>query len=112
VPLPLSRRAQCLACEAELHVCRLCQFYDPRVKEQCTEDRAEEVREKELANFCDYFKPKPEAYVRRDDSRAQTAKAKLDGFFDSAHAQAEGPAPAAPARDRLEQLFGPSKGRK
>ena len=57
VPMPLSRRAECLACHAELHVCRLCHFYAPRVEGKCREDRAEEVREKERANFCDYFTP-------------------------------------------------------
>jgi hypothetical protein len=62
VPLPLSRQAECPACRAWLHVCRLCEFYDPRLTSKCREERAEEVRDREVANFCDYFKPRPDAY--------------------------------------------------
>lgn len=102
VPLPLSRRAQCPACEAEQHVCRMCEFYDPRIKYACREERAEEVAEKELANFCDYFKPRANAYVPRDDSKARAAKANLDGLF----GEGEVASPTDAARERFEQLFG------
>jgi hypothetical protein len=50
LPLPLGRLAECLACHAELHVCRMCEFYDPRVTNSCNEPRAEEVKDKESAN--------------------------------------------------------------
>ena len=79
--LLLSRRAVCAVCEVELHVCRLCQFYDRRVSDQCTEDRAEQVREKDRANFCDYFKLKANAYMASDDSKARIARSRLDGLF-------------------------------
>lgn len=102
VPLPLSRRAQCPACEAEQHVCRMCEFYDPRIKYACREERADEVREKELANFCDYFKPRPNAYVRRDDTKALAAKANLDGLFGEGEVLSQTDA----ARERFEELFG------
>jgi hypothetical protein len=106
-PLPLSRRAVCAVCDAELHVCRLCQFYDPRVSDQCTEDRAEQVREKDRANFCDYFKPKPGAYVARDDTRAVAAKVRLDGLFgDTGQNDAPGSADDK-ARMLLDKLFEP-----
>ncbi len=102
VPLPLSRRAVCPVCEAEQHVCRMCELYDPRVKYACREERAEEVREKELANFCDYFKPRPNAHVVRDDAKAHAAKARLDGLCGGDPAgEADGDA----TRERLEQLF-------
>jgi hypothetical protein len=39
LPLPLGRLAECLACHAELHVCRMCEFYDPRVTNSCDEPR-------------------------------------------------------------------------
>ena len=106
-PLPLSRRAVCAACNVELHVCRLCQFYDSRVSDQCTEDRAEQVREKDRANFCDYFKPKPGAYVKREDTKSVAAKAALDGLFGGT-AQNDAPdAGGDKARMRLDKLFDP-----
>ena len=82
--LPLGRRDQCPSCRAELHVCRLCRFFDPRVAQQCREPMAEDVRGKERANFCGYFVPRPDAYrgggaaVARGDRRA------LDALFGKA----------------------------
>lgn len=105
--LPLSRRAVCGACNAELHVCRLCQFYDPRVSDQCTEDRAEQVREKDRANFCDYFKPKPGAYVARQDTKSVAAKAVLNGLFGGAAQNGDSGSAGDKARGLLDDLFKP-----
>jgi hypothetical protein len=101
VPIPLSRRAECLACHAELHVCRLCHFYDPRVEGKCREDRAEEVREKERANFCDYFKPRPNAFRAKDTARTEAAKGRIDALFAGGEVN---DAPNVPSE--LEALFG------
>ena len=62
LPLPLGRRDECPNCVAELHVCLMCQMYDPREPNECTEEDALEVMDKEHANFCDYYKPNPDAY--------------------------------------------------
>ena len=59
VPLPLRRRDECPACGTDLHVCRMCEFYDPSVAKSCREPIAEEVTDKERANFCDYFRGRP-----------------------------------------------------
>lgn len=108
VPVPFSRRADCPACHAELHVCRMCRYYDTRVNGQCTEDRAEDVREKERANFCDYFKPRPNAFVRPEHAKAQAAKAKVDAMFGTMPAENDERSNETAARDRLDQLFGSS----
>lgn len=55
--LPMSRREECLACNADQHVCKLCRHFDPAISDACREDRAEGVTDKERANFCDYFEP-------------------------------------------------------
>ena len=57
-PFPLARTSVCRSCDAELHVCKLCEFFDTTVANQCRETIAERVNDKERANFCDYFKPK------------------------------------------------------
>jgi hypothetical protein len=100
--LPLSRRAVCAACEVELHVCRLCQFYDRLVSDQCTEDRAEQVREKDRANFCDYFKPKAGAYVASGDSKARTARDRLEGLFGATAGES---ATTEDVQQKWERLF-------
>lgn len=104
LPLPLSRLAECPKCRAYQHACRLCEFYDPRLADKCSEERAEEVRDKEGANFCDWFKPRPNAHRPPDNARTQAAKARLDGLFGGTAAAADR---SGAARDKLDELFGP-----
>lgn len=107
LPLPLARLAECPACRAELHVCRQCEFYEARVADQCTEDRAEAVKEKERANFCDWFRPRPQAYVARDESRSDAARRQLDTLFG---APPSGTAnESSPARRALDDIFSEPK---
>ena len=112
IPLPLSRQAECRRCAAELHVCRMCTSYDPRVAGQCTEDRAEDVTEKDRANFCDYFILRPDAYQPRDAAKAREARAQLEALF-GLDEPGSGPSGAGghsekadAARAELERLFG------
>ncbi len=78
--LPLRRLDACKACNAELHVCKMCVEYASYAK-HCKEPTAEEVRKKDEANFCDHFKPKAGAYVTRDTSEIARAKSALDELF-------------------------------
>ena len=41
-PLPLARTAECAVCNADLHVCRLCEWYDTAVAKACREPVAED----------------------------------------------------------------------
>lgn len=106
LPLPLSRLAECPKCRAYLHCCRLCHFYNLRITSQCDEDRAEEVRDKEGANFCDWFKPRPEAHRPPGQDKTQAAKATLDSLFGGAPTSGD---KAEAARDKLGDLFAPDK---
>jgi hypothetical protein len=103
--LPLRRLEECKACGAELHVCRMCVDYDTTVAKSCREPIAEEVKEKERANFCDYFKPRPHAYRPRDSAAEQQSRAALGALFgDTAGSAGSQPAPDA-SRTKLEELF-------
>lgn len=79
--LPLRRLDVCKACNAELHVCKLCVEYDTSHAQHCREPTAEEVRKKTEANFCDFFKPKPGAYVGTDQAELARVKASLADLF-------------------------------
>jgi len=79
--LPLARRDECRACRAELHVCRLCIEYDTSKAKHCREPTLEEVRDKEAANFCDYFKPRPGAWSPAGQAAAERARGALDDLF-------------------------------
>ena len=114
LPLPLGRLAECEACRADLHVCRLCKSYDPRVVRGCDEPRAEEVRERERANFCDYFEPKPDAFNGKDEAESGKARAELEALFgveggepaSAGSAQDSAATESDAARVELERLFG------
>jgi hypothetical protein len=80
-PLPLTRLAVCSKCRAYPHACRLCLSYDPHLTRGCREQDAEEVTGKARANFCAYFKPRPDAYRPGGEARTQAARAKLGDLF-------------------------------
>jgi hypothetical protein len=98
---PFGRRAECPACKAELHVCRMCRHYLPGKAKQCMEPMAEEIKDKTRANFCDWFQPgqsKPEA-VPASDNRPT-----LDSLFGGS-SEASPNTPES-ARKALDNLFG------
>jgi len=66
-PLPLSTYAECRHCRAQLHCCRQCQHFNPRLRADCDEPRAESHSEREKANFCDWFKLRCE-FVEQDET--------------------------------------------
>jgi len=100
--LPVSRREACRDCQAEIHVCRQCRHYHARVAGQCREERAEDVSDKQRANFCDYFAFRPDAWEPVDDSAEARARADLEALFGGQPASAE---PGNP----LDDLFDPDK---
>ena len=108
MPVPIGRRDECPACHADLHVCRMCEFYDLRVSKDCREPVAEEVNNKERANFCDYFRAKSNAYQATSTSEAEAAKAQLEALFGGGSDESKEDSPiseAEAAKKKLEQLF-------
>lgn len=106
VPLPLARHEECPHCRAQLHVCRMCVFFDTTVAQQCREPVAESVSDKQRANFCGYFRINPQAFVNSPD-RGAASRSQLDALFgggastDAAEARDGG----CGEHDPLEQLF-------
>lgn len=81
IPTPIVRLAQCKSCAADLHVCRLCKYYNPNHFEKCDHELAEPAREVDVANFCHYFRPKANAYNPQEKSKADEALAQLKSLF-------------------------------
>jgi hypothetical protein len=52
----ISFRDECPVCREDLHVCLNCIFYDTGKSNSCREDKADFVKEKDRANFCEYFR--------------------------------------------------------
>ena len=55
----IARRDECPYCNADVHVCLNCRFFDESFHHQCRESQAEYVKEKDRANFCEYFEGLP-----------------------------------------------------
>lgn len=79
--LPLSRADLCPDCGTFVHCCRLCVNFDRSVPRQCREDDAEEVTNKETANFCDWFEPASGRYAGDGADARAKARQQLDRLF-------------------------------
>jgi hypothetical protein len=110
LPLPLSRRAECPACRADLHVCRMCRFFDRSARLGCKEPVADPVQDKTRANFCAWFQPRSGAFAPADDAAERASRDLRALFGETAPDAAAGPgAEASPeerARRAWKSLFG------
>ncbi|TVQ19746.1 MAG: hypothetical protein EA382_16035 [Spirochaetaceae bacterium] len=55
LPERIYRNTTCDRCGRDSKVCLNCRFYDPTAHWECRETIGEPVRDKDRANFCDYF---------------------------------------------------------
>ena len=83
------RNSVCPSCGKELHVCLNCEFYSPGAHWDCRESISEPVRDKDRANFCDFF---------------TIATSKRGGDLGATRTRAE--KKASDARSSFENLFG------
>lgn len=104
--LPLARHEECPHCRAQLHVCRMCVYFDTAAPQQCREPVAENVTDKQRANFCGYFQINPHAYTGLSDHTTDSRR-QLDALFgdESAGDTSETSTDEDESRKRLEQLF-------
>lgn len=105
---PIKRLEQCTACTADLHVCMLCRHYNPRLSGYCAHDHAEPPLDRERANFCQFFTPRPGAYRPPDTDTTASARAGLDTLFGTAASESDArntQQASDPAREALDRLF-------
>jgi hypothetical protein len=105
---PLARLDACPRCGVDMHVCRMCEFYNPRLPTSCAQEDAPEVGDKQKANFCDFFVPSPNAFDPSDLRAAQDSEARVRALFADEPAPAPGPdrgPPSDPALEAAEELF-------
>lgn len=67
----LSRKDECPKCRADARVCKNCEFYDPKVYNECRETQADRLQEKERSNLCDFFRPRTQSLSSEKDKAAQ-----------------------------------------
>ena len=72
----------CSKCDADLHCCKNCRFFDPAVNNQCRETQAEWVATKDRRNYCDYFEASTHiTLVKKSGGQADDARKKFDSLF-------------------------------
>ncbi len=81
LPQPLGRQATCPRCSSWLRCCRMCSFYSKDAPNQCQEPSAELVKDKTVANFCDFFREGP-PITADNSSEVETARDNLKALFD------------------------------
>ena len=74
---PIGRQAQCPGCGEDLYCCMNCVFYERGVYNDCRENQAERVVDKNRSNFCDFFRfrdarGKPEALSSDPRTKLET----------------------------------------
>lgn len=68
----------CSNCRQDLRCCRNCEFYDSSAQWECREHISELVKDKERANYCDFFRPTQSQSLKEDNkSQALSAAEKL-----------------------------------
>jgi len=100
----------------------MCEFYAPSVAKSCREPVAEEVTDKERANFCDYFRAQSGVHAAGGVAEADAARAQLEAMFGVAGTGNEPSSSDDPeallerkrekadeARRQLDALFGDEK---
>lgn len=81
LPDKLSFREECLHCGADLHCCLCCDFYDQSAYNECRENSADRVLDKDRNNYCEYFQLKKNNSESETLSEADLAKQKLKELF-------------------------------
>jgi len=104
LPFPLGRMSKCDKCNADLHVCCLCKFYDKSRANQCQEPVADPVVDKRRANFCGYFEAKLDAFQIQETSGATTAQQELAALFGDSVDISDSNDPDK-SKSELERLF-------
>ena len=80
-------------------------YFDTAAPQQCREPVAENVSDKQRANFCGYFQINPQAYAGPSDQAADSRQ--LDALFGdgAAEAAAEASGSEDDLGQQLDQLF-------
>lgn len=74
----VARLDRCDNCDADLHCCNNCRFYDEGA-DRCREDIKSFVRYRDKANFCAAFTYRDTENTRAEEM--QDARARLDALF-------------------------------
>jgi hypothetical protein len=77
----IKREEVCPSCGGYLHCCLNCRFFAGRISRGCSEPQTEEVRDRETANFCDFFVFAEGRSPATSANAASRAKVQFESLF-------------------------------
>ena len=77
----VGRNDVCEHCDQDLHCCRNCEFYDVKSNSECRERITDRIKDKDRANFCDFFKMGIPLHNAKEAEQISDAKRKLEELF-------------------------------
>lgn len=77
----ISRSETCPHCLSDVRCCSNCNFFDPSSYNECRENSAERVVEKDRSNFCDYFSLKSDSNSDNKINAKEKQLSALDNLF-------------------------------
>jgi hypothetical protein len=75
------KTSECPSCGKDVKVCLNCRFYSPGSKWDCKETIPEAVRDKEKANFCEYFRLGGTASDGSLQEKSKKARSEFNSLF-------------------------------
>ena len=75
----VGRRDTCPSCERDVHSCRNCRHFDESVAKGCKEPFAEAPKNRDDANFCEYFQVGEGGRIREE--RMDSVRAAAESLF-------------------------------
>lgn len=75
------RSSTCPSCGKDVKVCLNCRFYEPGAHWDCRETIQEPVRDKDRANFCDYFALSDIRRAKGGSKKGESARNDFDKLF-------------------------------
>lgn len=76
---PVYRSSECPSCGRDAKICLNCEFYSESSHWECRESIKDPVRDKDKANYCDYFRPGNSNKGEQENKEALDAFNKLFG---------------------------------
>ena len=73
-PASITLDSSCPKCRADLHACRLCNYFDPGARFECRKTIAARIVNKQARNTCELFEPR--TVVERETSSGKPTDAR------------------------------------
>jgi hypothetical protein len=75
------RQDVCPNCNAAVHCCLNCRFYDETAHNKCSEPQSEWVSDKEKGNFCHFFQLREKALSKEYQKESEKARKKWESLW-------------------------------